>query len=66
MSNFKLITYQLVRVLEDAAVAMRTHGVMDVWRHEVLNSTMVFDVTGQIYAPPQKWKSVFGKHFIGR
>jgi hypothetical protein len=26
MSDFKVITYQLVRVLEDAAVSMRTHG----------------------------------------
>ena len=28
MLNYKVITYQLVRVLEDAAVAMRTRGVM--------------------------------------
>ena len=30
MSNFKVILYQLVRVLEDTAVAMKTHWVMDV------------------------------------
>ena len=28
MSNYKVITYQLVKVLEDATVSMRTREVM--------------------------------------
>jgi hypothetical protein len=59
MSNFKVILYQLVRVLEDTAVAMKTHWVMDVWSHAFLNSALVCDVIGQIFAPSPKMEKSF-------
>ena len=65
MSNFKVNTYRLVRVLEDAAVAVRTNGVMDVRSQPFLNSALVYDVTGQIHDPSPKMESAFGTHFIG-
>jgi hypothetical protein len=63
MSNYKVITYRFVRVLEDAAVAMRTRGVMDVWCHAFLNSALVYGMTGQINAHSPKMEQILLNEF---